>query len=199
VPRVGIDHVDWHRLRLEAHNAGGDYRDVGIINRVGRTYLYGQRQSLAGPRKEATMIRTTDLSRYQPYLLAVLRIVAGVLFLSHGLAKLVGYPVAPPGIQPLMSVFGVGSVIETVTGTLIILGLFTHAAAFIAAGEMAFAYWMFHAPQNLFPAANGGDAAILFCFIFLYLVTAGPGAFSLEGVFRSSAAGAAPLAPRSRT
>jgi putative oxidoreductase len=145
------------------------------------------------------MSQSTDLSRYQPYLLAALRIVAGVLFLSHGLAKLVGFPVAPPGIQPLTSLFGIGGVIETVTGILIILGLFTRAAAFVAAGQMAVAYWMFHAPQNLYPAANGGDAAILFCFVFLYIVAAGPGAFSLEGLFRSSASGAAPLASRSRS
>jgi putative oxidoreductase len=141
----------------------------------------------------------TDLSRYQPHLLAALRIVAGVLFLSHGLAKLVGFPVAPPGVQPLTSLFGIGGAIEVVTGALIILGLFTRAAALVAAGQMAVAYWMFHAPQNLYPAANGGDAAILFCFVFLYLVAAGPGAFSLEHVFRSSASGTAPLASRSRT
>jgi putative oxidoreductase len=141
----------------------------------------------------------SDLSRYQPHLLAALRIVAGVLFLSHGLAKLVGFPVAPPGVQPLTSLFGIGGLIEAVTGTLIILGLFTRAAAFVAAGQMAVAYWMFHAPQNLYPAANGGDAAILFCFVFLYIVAAGPGAFSVEGLLRSSGSAAAPLASRSRT
>jgi putative oxidoreductase len=145
------------------------------------------------------MSQSTDLSRYQPYLLAALRIVAGVLFVSHGLAKLVGFPVAPPGVQPLTSLFGVGGLIEAVTGTLIILGLFTRIAAFVAAGQMAIAYWMFHAPQNFYPAANGGDAAILFCFVFLYIVTAGPGAWSLEGLFRSSTSGAAPLASRPRT
>jgi putative oxidoreductase len=134
----------------------------------------------------------TDLSRYQPHLLAALRIVAGVLFLSHGLAKLVGFPVAPPGVQPLTSLFGIGGLIETVTGVLIVLGLFTRAAAFVAAGQMAVAYWMFHAPQNFYPAANGGDAAILFCFVFLYIVAAGPGAFSVEGAFRSSTSSATP-------
>ena len=104
-------------------------------------------------------------------------------------------------MQPLTSLFGIGGVIEIVTGTLIILGLFTRPAAFVAAGQMAVAYWMFHAPQNLYPAANGGDAAILFCFVFLYIVAAGPGAWSLEGVFRSSTSGAATgtLASRSRT
>jgi putative oxidoreductase len=147
------------------------------------------------------MSQSTDLSRYQPYLLAALRIVAGVLFASHGLAKVVGFPVAPPGLQPITSLFGIGGVIEIVTGTLIILGLFTRPAAFVAAGQMAVAYWMFHAPQNLYPAANGGDAAILFCFVFLYIVAAGAGAWSLEGVVRSSTSGAATgtLASRSRT
>jgi putative oxidoreductase len=146
------------------------------------------------------MSQSTDLSRYQPYLLAALRIVAGVLFVSHGLAKVVGFPVAPPGVQPLTSLFGIGGVIEIVTGALIILGLFTRAAAFVAAGQMAIAYWMFHAPQNFYPAANGGDAAILFCFVFLYIVAAGPGAFSLESVFGSSgsAATSGSLASRSR-
>jgi len=100
---------------------------------------------------------------------------------SHGLVKLFGFPPgAAPGQQELLSVMGIGAVIETVAGTLIALGLFTRAAAFIASGEMAVGYWMFHAPQSMYPAVNGGDAAILFCFVFLYLVAAGAGAFSLE-------------------
>ena len=124
-------------------------------------------------------------ARYSPQLLAALRIVAGVLFLSHGLVKLFGFPPgAAPGIQPLMTMFGIGAVIEVVTGTLIVLGLFTRTAALIASGEMAVGYWMFHAPASIYPAVNGGDAAVLFCFIFLYLVAAGPGAFSLEDLFR---------------
>jgi putative oxidoreductase len=135
------------------------------------------------------MSNSTEITRFQPYLLAALRIVAGVLFLSHGLVKLFGFPPgAAPGQQELLSVMGIGAVIETVTGTLIVLGLFTRAAAFIAAGEMAVGYWMFHAPQSMYPAVNGGDAAVLFCFIFLYLVAAGAGAFSLERLFRNSAA-----------
>jgi putative oxidoreductase len=86
--------------------------------------------------------------------------------------------------QELLGVMGIGAIIETVTGTLIALGLFTRAAAFIASGEMAVGYWMFHSPQSVYPAVNGGDAAILFCFIFLFLVAAGAGAFSLEHLFR---------------
>jgi putative oxidoreductase len=133
------------------------------------------------------MGHSTDTARFQPVLLAMLRIVAGVLFLSHGLVKLFGFPSgAAPGQQELFSVMGAGAVIELVTGTLITLGLFTRTAAFIASGEMAVAYWVFHAPHNMYPAANGGDAAILFCFIFLYIAAAGPGALNLERLFRQS-------------
>jgi putative oxidoreductase len=131
------------------------------------------------------MSNSTDITRLEPVLLAALRIVAGLLFVSHGLVKLFGFPPgAAPGQQELLSVMGIGAVIELVTGTLITLGLFTRAAAFIASGEMAVGYWMFHAPASVYPAVNGGDAAILFCFVFLYLVAAGPGAFSLERLFR---------------
>ena len=122
------------------------------------------------------------VSRYQPQLLGILRIVAGLLFLAHGLVKLVGFPPdAQPGQQELLSLMGIGGLIELVAGTLIAIGLFTRPAAFVAAGEMAVAYWMFHAPQSFYPVVNGGDAAILYCFVFLYFVAAGPGAFSLDG------------------
>ncbi len=95
--------------------------------------------------------------------------------------KLIGFPAeAKPGLQPLVSLFGFAGVFETVTGVLITVGLFTGAAAFLAAGEMAVAYWMVHAPNSFYPAVNGGDAAILFCFIFLHLAVSGPGAFSLD-------------------
>lgn len=121
-------------------------------------------------------------SKYQPQALAILRIVTGLLFLGHGLIKLIGFPEgAEPGQQALTTILGVGGLLETVGGVLIILGLFTRPTAFILSGMMAVAYWMFHAPSSLFPAVNGGDAAILFCFIFLYLVTSGPGAWSLDG------------------
>jgi putative oxidoreductase len=121
------------------------------------------------------------LERFAPQLLAALRIVAGILFLSHGLVKLFGFPDgAQPGVMPMLSLLWVGGVIELVTGTLVALGLLTRLAAFIASGQMAVAYWMFHAPASLYPAVNGGDGAILFCFIFLYIAAAGPGAFALE-------------------
>ena len=87
---------------------------------------------------------------------------------------------AEPGQQELLSLFGIGGLIELVTGLLLILGLFTRPAALIASGQMAVAYWMFHFPRDPYPAVNGGDAAILFCFVFLYIFTAGPGAWSID-------------------
>ncbi len=127
-------------------------------------------------------------SQYAPHLLGALRIVAGVLFLAHGLVKVAGFPEgAQPGQQELLSVLGIAGLIEIVTGSLIALGVFTRSAAFIASGQMAVAYWMAHAPASLYPAVNGGDAAILFSFVFLYLVAAGPGAFSLEHRSRDTA------------
>jgi putative oxidoreductase len=119
--------------------------------------------------------------------LAALRIVAALLFLAHGLTKLVGFPVgAAPGEQPLMTLLGFAGVIEVITGLLLILGVFTRPAALIASGEMAVAYWFYHAPRSFFPAINGGDAAILFCFIFLYIFAAGPGSLSLDGLLYGS-------------
>lgn len=127
------------------------------------------------------MLDRTPLTAYSPQLLAALRVVAGLLFLAHGAVKLFGFPEgAQPGQVELASLFGIGAVIELVTGALLVLGLFTRSAAFVASGQMAVAYWMFHAPSSPYPAANGGDAAILFAFIFLYLAAAGPGAFALQ-------------------
>lgn len=135
---------------------------------------------------------TLSLQRYAPFLLGLLRIVAGLLFLSHGLVKLFGFPPgAQPGPQPLMTMFGVGGVIELVAGALIALGLLTRAAAFVASGEMAVGYWLYHASKGFYPAVNGGDAAILYCFLFLYLVAAGPGAFALDGLIGAKRASGA--------
>jgi putative oxidoreductase len=118
---------------------------------------------------------------WAPRALAALRIIAGVLFLAHGVVKLWGFPEgAQPGQVELLSLFGIGAVMEVVGGALLIAGLFTRPTAFLLSGEMAVAYFLFHAPSSLYPAVNGGDAAILFSFIFLYLFTAGPGAWSLD-------------------
>jgi putative oxidoreductase len=127
-------------------------------------------------------------TKWAPRALAALRVMAGLLFLAHGTVKLFGFPEgAQPGQQALFTLFGIGAVLELVGGALIALGLFTRPAAFVVAGEMAVAYFLFHAPHSPFPAVNGGDAAILFSFIFLYLFTAGPGAFSLDGLRRRTA------------
>lgn len=124
----------------------------------------------------------STLTRWEPYALAVLRIVVVVLFLAHAVVKLTGFPPgAIPGQQPLMSLLGAAMVIELVTGALMLVGWFTRPAAFIASGEMAVGYWMVHAPQHWHPLVNGGEAAILFCFVFLYFVFSGPGALSIDG------------------
>jgi putative oxidoreductase len=133
----------------------------------------------------------SSIARVAPLALALLRIVAGALFLEHGLIKLVGFPPGiPPGPIPFDAVLNwslpgaelwIAAVVETLTGALLILGLFTRLAALIAAGEMAVAYWQMHFPNGPWPAGNGGDAAILFCFIFFYIFFAGPGVPSLDG------------------
>jgi putative oxidoreductase len=115
------------------------------------------------------------LSRWQPQLLALLRIVTGLLFLEHGLSKFFGFPVPFP-VHPLPTILMAAGVVECVAG------LFTRIAAFIASGEMAVAYFMMHFPNGFWPLANKGEGAILFCFIFLYIAAAGPGAWSLDGL-----------------
>ncbi|HEX3755276.1 MAG TPA: DoxX family protein [Rhizomicrobium sp.] len=124
----------------------------------------------------------TFLDKYQSQLLAILRIVAGLLFLEHGCVKLLHFPISmpiPPGnIGMILMVAGT---IELIGGALITIGLFSRIAAFIASGEMAIGYWIVHVPKGgLWPAINGGGEAILFCFLFLYLAAAGPGAWALN-------------------
>src|SRR5689334_7449435 len=121
---------------------------------------------------------------WKPRMLSILRIMVGLLYMEHGLAKVVGFPLQPnhkayelftlnPGIQGLL---------ELVGGLLLAIGLFTRPVAFILAGNMAVAYFMAHAPQNFFPILNRGDAAILYCFIFLSLFVAGGGAWSVDAI-----------------
>src|SRR5689334_7845720 len=123
----------------------------------------------------------TWFSRWQPQLLALLRIVTGLLFLEHALIKLIGFPPGgKPGLQEVGTFLWIAGVIELVTSVLVTIGLFTRLAAFIAAGEMAYAYWSVHAKMGFYPAVNMGEAAILYCFIFLYLAGAGAGAWSID-------------------
>lgn len=119
------------------------------------------------------------LSKYSSLILGITRIIVGLLFLEHGLMKLVGFP-APMGSPALLSMMGIAGIIETVGGTLVTLGFFSRIAAFICSGQMAFAYFIAHFPRGIYPALNGGDGAILFCFIFLYLAAAGPGSLSIN-------------------
>lgn len=122
------------------------------------------------------------VSRYARQGLGLLRIATALLFLQHGLVKLFGFPPdAAPGPQPLLSLLGVAGVIETVTGLLLVLGLFARPAAFVAAGFSAVAYFYAHAAQSFYPIVNQGELAALYCFVFLYIFFAGPGAFSLDG------------------
>lgn len=121
------------------------------------------------------------LAAQSPRVLSVVRIMTGLLLLQHGLMKFIGFPVAPQSYPPPMfSLFWIGGVIEIVGGVLIVLGLFTRSAAFILSGQLAVAYFMFHAPKSFYPLANGGEAAVLFCVVFFYLIFAGPGAWSID-------------------
>ncbi|MFC7736648.1 DoxX family protein [Roseomonas sp. GCM10028921] len=122
------------------------------------------------------------LVTWAPRVLSILRIVAAFIFLLHGTQKLFAFPGPPMGgtLPPLMSQYGIGAVIELVGGLLLMFGIFTRPVAFLLSGEMAVAYWQFHFPRNFWPTLNGGDAAILYCFVFLYIFFAGPGPWSVD-------------------
>jgi len=121
-------------------------------------------------------------------MLAVLRIVAGLVFMSAGTMKLLGYPPSPQPLPPfsLTTQLGIAAVLETFGGLAIVLGLLTRPVAFVLAGEMAVAYFQFHFPRSPFPTVNMGMPAILYCFLFLYLAVAGPGAWSIDAAIARS-------------
>jgi len=119
------------------------------------------------------------LGGWAPVFLSVLRIVAALVFMAHGSAKLLNFPASEMS-PAAFSLPWIAGVIELVGGALLAIGLFSRAAAFVMSGTMAFAYFLVHAPQSFFPVLNGGDAAILYCFVFLYIVFAGPGPISLD-------------------
>jgi putative oxidoreductase len=126
-----------------------------------------------------------ESNRVAPHLLSVLRIVVALIFIEHGTQKFLGFPSAPAnGFPELYSLGWWQGIIEIAGGALLLLGLFSRLVAFILAGDMAVAYWMVHAPKSPYPVLNAGDAAILYCFVFLYIAAAGPGSWSLDRAFR---------------
>lgn len=124
--------------------------------------------------------------RWSPSLLSLLRAVAGFLFMQHGMEKLFGFPGGGHTVH-LFSLMGLAGVLECFGGGLVLLGLFTRPIAFILSGEMAFAYFMAHYPANhVWPILNHGGEAVLFCFVFLYLSSAGGGPVSLDRAIRGT-------------
>jgi putative oxidoreductase len=121
-----------------------------------------------------------SLDAWSSRVLSLMRFVAGLLFLMHGTQKLIGWPTRSNAGPELLSQLGIGGMIEIVGGALIMIGLFTRPAAFICSGMMAVAYFQYHAANNLYPILNRGETSILFCFVFFYLVFAGPGPWSLD-------------------
>jgi putative oxidoreductase len=126
------------------------------------------------------MLSDSFRAEWSPRLLSVIRIIAGLMFMQHGLAKYFGFPAPFPIAVQAASMLGVAGMIEIVAGALIAAGLFARLAAFIASGEMAIGYFMSHFPKGFFPLANGGELAIFYCFVFLYIALQGPGPWSID-------------------
>ena len=125
------------------------------------------------------LAQTAD--RLTPYVLSLLRIMSALLLLQHGLSKFFAFPMAMPA-PALFSLYWFAGVIELVFGTLLLVGLFSRCAAFILSGHLAFAYFMGHAPKGFYPLTNGGESAVLFCFIFLTLAFTGGGPISIDAM-----------------
>lgn len=122
-----------------------------------------------------------NLSHWAPHALALLRIVTVLLFVVHATMKFFDFPAPVPGVTgSLPTIMMVAGGIEIITGVMMLLGFKTRIAAFVASGEMAGAYFMAHAPQSFWPVLNYGEPAVLFCFIFFYLIFAGGGAWALD-------------------
>ena len=119
------------------------------------------------------------LERFRPYIVSILRIVIGLLFLEHGLSKVFNFP-APSPVPSLSGLLILAAILETIGAALFLVGAFTRIVAFILSGEMAFAYFMAHAPRSFYPVVNAGELAVLFCFIFLYFAFAGGGPLSVD-------------------
>jgi putative oxidoreductase len=128
------------------------------------------------------------LATWSPRALSILRIIVGLLFLEHGTSKYLSLPVSPMTGAAPTSLSGINGMIELVGGVLIVLGLFTRPVAFILAGDMAVAYFIAHGPRGFFPLLNGGELAIIYCFVFLYLAVAGGGEWSIDHLRAASKA-----------
>jgi putative oxidoreductase len=129
----------------------------------------------------------TSLDNWAPRALSVLRIIAALLFMEHGLVKLLHFPAALPGVSdPLPTLLAVAASIEIILGGLLSIGAFTRFAAFICAGQMAVSYFLVHPSRGPWPALNQGELAILYCFIFFYLIFAGPGPWSIDALRKSA-------------
>jgi len=151
---------------------GRAYPNVGGDNRTGDDMA--SMTSATGPADRLAI-------EWGPRALSALRIVVALLFMEHGTAKLLVFPFSDATANvPLMSLIGLSGILEGVGGLLLLLGLFTRPVAFVLSGEMAVAYFMVHFPHAFFPMLNGGDAAVLYCFVFLYFVVAGGGCWSID-------------------
>jgi putative oxidoreductase len=120
------------------------------------------------------------LETWSPRVLSILRIIIGLLFLEHGTSKYFSLPISQTTGVSMASLSGINGLIELVGGVLIVLGLFTRPVAFILSGDMAVAYFIAHAPKGFFPLLNGGELAVVYCFVFLYLAVAGGGTWSID-------------------
>ena len=125
------------------------------------------------------------MERFRPYILSILRIVIGLLFLQHGLSKVFNFP-APSPVPSLTGLLILAALLETVGAFLFLIGAYTRIVAFILSGEMAFAYFMTHAPRSFYPVVNAGELAVLFCFIFLYFAFAGGGPLSVDRAIKQA-------------
>ena len=125
---------------------------------------------------------------WAPRVLSILRIMTALLFMQHGTQKLFGFPPSEHPGPDLLSLLGFQGLVELLGGILILIGLFTRPVAFVLCGDMAVAYFMAHATKSFFPALNGGDAAVLYCFVFFYLAVAGGGSWSLDAASSPSPA-----------